>query len=166
MSNIVPKRGVTVKKALFLTTLIILMLFTLLNVNAAQIYYNDEYHDYEAEDITLLVNGKQVNNLPMPPVIIDDFTMVPVREVFEALGSDVIWHDDTCQVEIADNGVSVFVKIGDRNTVVNGKTVPIDAQMPLPMLIGMDADVLAKVFDPFFTTKTPMMHTTRPVPQS
>lgn len=142
MSNIVPKRGVTVKKALFLITLIMLMLFTLLNVNAAQIYYNDEYHDYEAENITLLVNGKQVNNLPMPPVIIDDFTMVPVREVFEALGSDVIWHDDTCQVEIADNGVSVFVKIGDRNTVVNGKTVPIDAQMPLPMLIGMDADVL------------------------
>lgn len=118
------------------------MLFAFLNVNAAQIYYNDEYHDYEAEDITLLVNGKTVGNLPMSPVIIDDYTMVPVREVFEALGSDVIWHDDTCQVEIADNGVSVFVKIGDRNTIVNGKTVPIDSDMPLPMLIGKNPGVL------------------------
>lgn len=107
-----------------------------MNVNAAQIYYNDEYHNYEADPINLLVNEKKVTGLPMAPVIINDYTMVPVREVFEALGSDVIWHDDTCSVEIADNGVSVFVKIGDRNTIVNGKTVPIDADMPLPMLIG------------------------------
>ena len=130
------------KKALFTISIILVMLFAFLNVNAAQIYYNDEYHDYEAEDITLLVNGKTVGNLPMSPVIIDDYTMVPVREVFEALGSDVIWHDDTCQVEIADNGVSVFVKIGDRNTIVNGKTVPIDSDMPLPMLIGKNPGVL------------------------
>ncbi len=137
MSNIVPKRGVTVKKLLFITAFVILLCFSFINVNAEQIYYNDEYHYYDAGKIGLKVNGTSVTDLPMYPVIIDDSTMVPVREVFEALGSQVIWHDDTCQVEIVDNGVSVFVKIGDRNTIINGNVVPIDSKQPLPMLIGL-----------------------------
>lgn len=142
MSNIVPKRGETVKKILFFILMLILLFSSALAVDAAQIYYNDAYHDYDAEEIKLVVGGKSVTNLPMAPVIIDDYTMVPVREVFEALGSEVIWHDDTCQVEIVDNGVSLFVKIGDRNTYINGKAVPIDSQQPLPMLIGKNPDSL------------------------
>ena len=142
MSNIVPKRGVTVKKILFITAFVVLLLFSMINVNAEQIYYNDEYHYYDAGVIGLNVNGKAVNNLPMHPVIIDDYTMVPVREVFEALGSQVIWHDDTCQVEIVNNGISVLVKIGDRNTYVNGNVVPIDIAQPLPMLIGKNPEGL------------------------
>ena len=142
MSNIVPKRGVTVKKILFTTVFIVMLLFTLINVNAAQIYYNDEYHYYDAGSIGLKVDGENIADLPMHPVIIDDYTMVPVREVFEALGSEVLWHDDTCQVEIVDNGVSVLVKIGDRNTYVNGKVVPIDEEQPLPMLIGKNPEGL------------------------
>lgn len=142
MSNIVLKRGVTVKKILFMTVFIVMMLFSLINVSAAQIYYNDAYHDYDAGTIALTVDGKNITDLPMHPVIIDDYTMVPVREVFEALGSEVLWHDDTCQVEIVDNGVSVLVKIGDRNTYINNKVVPIDSEQPLPMLIGMNPDGL------------------------
>ena len=136
MSNIVPKRGVTVKKILFITVCIFVMALSVINVNAEQIYYNDEYHYYDAGIIGLEVNGDEVDNLPMYPVIINDYTMVPVREVFEAMGSRVIWHDDTCQVEIVKDGVSVLVKIGDRNTYVNGQVVPIDIKQPLPMLIG------------------------------
>ena len=136
MSNIVPKRGVTVKKILFITVCIFVMALSVINVNAEQIYYNDEYHYYDAGVIGLEVNGDEVDNLPMYPVIINDYTMVPVREVFEAMGSKVIWHDDTCQVEIVKDGVSVLVKIGDRNTYVNGQVVPIDTVQPLPMLIG------------------------------
>lgn len=142
MSNIVGERGVTVKKTVFLIVTILIMLFAFLNVNAMQIYYNDSYHPYDGGEIKLSINGKLINNLPMMPVIIDDYTMVPVREVFEALGSKVVWHDDTCQVEIIDNGISVFVKIGDRNTYINGELVPIDMPQPLPMLIGMDEKVL------------------------
>ena len=142
MSNIVLKRGATVKKTIFLVTLILIMLVAFMNINAAQLYYNDSYHDYEGGEIGLKINGKMLNNLPMQPVIIDDYTMVPVREVFEALGSSIIWHDDTCQVEIVDNGVSIFVKIGDRNTYINGELVKIEEPQPLPMLIGTDENVL------------------------
>ncbi len=136
------KRGETVKKTVSLIILLIILLLTFMNVNAAQLYYNDEYHPYYAGDVHLSINGKLLTDLPMPPVIINEYTMVPVREVFEALGSNVIWHDDTCQVEIADNGVSVLVKIGDRNTYVNNALVRIDEPQPLPMLIGMDETLL------------------------
>ena len=136
MSKVVPKRGVTVKKILFVTVFIIILAFSLINVNAEQIYYNDEYHTYEAGVIGLRVNGSDIANLPMYPVIIDNYTMVPVREVFEAMGSQVIWHDATCQVEVLYDGTSVLTKIGDRNTYVNGQVVSIDSTQPLPMLIG------------------------------
>ena len=130
------------KKSVLTLLILICLMLPFVSVNAAKLYYNDEYHDYWAGDIVLNVNGKVLTDLPMPPVIIDDYTMVPVREVFEALGSSVIWHDDTCRVEIADNGVSVFVKIGDRNTYVNNELVRIDEKQPLPMLIGMSDAVL------------------------
>jgi len=138
MSNIATKRGVTVKKVLFISVIVVMMSMLLfsLSASAEQIYYNDEYHYYDGGVIKLKVNGKPIENLPMYPVIINDYTMVPVREVFEALGSQVLWHDDTCQVEVIDNGVSVLVKIGDRNTYIDGVLVPISEPQPLPMLIG------------------------------
>jgi len=130
-----------VKKILFITVFVLVMLLPFIS-SAEQIYYNDSYHEYDAETIKLNVNGKEVQGLTMHPVIIDDYTMVPVREVFEALESEVLWHDDTCQVEIIDNGVSVLVKIGDRNVFVNSAIIPIDEGQPLPMLIGMSPDEL------------------------
>lgn len=142
MSKIVTKRGATVKKIFFTCMILFMLLFTYVSVNAAQLYYNDEYHYYDAGEIGLKVSGKTVTNLPMHPVIIDDYTMVPAREVFEQMGCEVVWHDDICSVEIIDNGVSVFVKIGDRNVIVDGKKVSIEEPQPLPMLIGKSPDGL------------------------
>ncbi len=142
MSNVAEKRGVVVKKPLLFIILTVLMLSIALGVNAQQLYYNNEYHYYDAGEIVLKVNGKTITGLPMQPVIINDSTMVPVRELFEAIGSEVTWHDDTCQVEVKDNGISVKVKIGDRNAYVNNKLVKIEEPQPLPMLIGTDPTLL------------------------
>lgn len=136
MSKIVTKRGATVKKLIFTCLIMFMLIFTYVNANAAQLYYNDEYHYYDAGEIGLKVNGQAVTNLPMHPVIINDYTMVPAREVFEEMGCEVVWHDDICSVEIIDDGVSIFVKIGDRNVIVAGNKIPIDEPQPLPMLIG------------------------------
>jgi len=145
LSKTKEERGVAVKKMMkkIIVWLLVFMLSISINISAAQkIYYNDAYHDYDGGEIKLIVGGKALQNLPMQPVIIDGRTLVPVREVFEAMGSDVIWHDDTCQVEIAANGVSVLIKIGDRNTYVNGELVKISDDQPLPMLIGHEPDNL------------------------
>lgn len=137
--------GVLLMKKIFYSTILLLILLVSifgLTCFAQQLYYNDEFHYYEGEAITLEVNGSIINSMQMPPVIIEDRTMVPVRDVFEALGSKIVWHDDTCMVEIADTASSVFIKIGDRNTYVNGSLVTISSDQPYPMLIGYNKDTL------------------------
>ncbi len=144
MSNNVERWGVTMRKISHILFIILILTFTYLcpSAFAEHLYYNDAFHVYDADEIVLNVNGSKINQLPMAPVIIEDRTMVPVREVFEALGSDVIWHDDTCQVEIKEGSTSVLIKIGDRNTYVDGVATPIQEGQPLPMLIGYKADSL------------------------
>lgn len=142
MSNNVLKRGVAVKKPVLIALLAVFMIFVAVGVSAQQIYYNDEYHYYDAGVIGMKVDGEDITNLPMMPVIINDYTMVPLRELFEALGCEVIWHDDTCSAQIKDNGISVTVKIGDRNALVGNKKVVITEPQPLPMLIGYDSTLL------------------------
>ena len=103
--------GVLLMKKIFYSTILLLILLVSifgLTWFAQQLYYNDEFHYYEGEAITLEVNGSIINSMQMPPVIIEDRTMVPVRDVFETLGSKIVWHDDTCMVEIADTASSVF----------------------------------------------------------
>lgn len=137
--------GVLLMKKIFYSAIFILILLvSMMGITcfAQQLYYNDAYHYYEGEDLTLEVNGSVITSMQMPPVIIEDRTMVPVRDVFEALGSKILWHDDTCMVEIADANASVFIKIGDRNTYVNNKLVTISSDQPYPMLIGYNEDTL------------------------
>ena len=83
-------------KRSFVISLIIALLFTLnIGALAKNIYYNNTYHVYEAEPISLYVNNKKITSLPMDPIILDGRTMVPIREVFEAMGSTVKWHSET-----------------------------------------------------------------------
>jgi len=48
-----------------------------------------------AEDnIKVVLNGKELS-FDVPPQLIDDCTMVPMRVIFEALGADVYWDDSS-----------------------------------------------------------------------
>ncbi len=46
------------------------------------------------DDIKVLVDGTELT-FDVPPQIIDDYTMVPMRGIFEALGYDVEWRGDS-----------------------------------------------------------------------
>lgn len=130
-------------KRSFVISLIIAILFTLnIDALAKNIYYNNTYHVYEAEPISLYVNNKKITSLPMDPIILDGRTMVPIREVFEAMGSTVKWHSETNQAEIVNGKNSILVKIGSRNTYFNGNLIKIDSDQPYPMLIGYSQAVV------------------------
>ena len=47
---------------------------------------------FAANDITLRLDGNLID-CPVPPMIVNDRTMVPFRVIFEALGVDVEWSD-------------------------------------------------------------------------
>ena len=80
-----------------------------INAQAAQLYYNDAYHDYDGGEIALTINGKKLaaSSLPMNPVIIDGRTMVPMRFIFEKLGAAISWEPDAKKVSAEKDGIAV-----------------------------------------------------------
>jgi len=79
-----------------------------------------------------LVNGRETS-LDVPPTIINNRTMVPLRFVGESLGAEVEWIGETQTVEIILEGKKLSLVIGKTApgldtpaTIVNGRTlVPI-----------------------------------------
>jgi uncharacterized surface protein with fasciclin (FAS1) repeats len=55
---------------------------------------------YAAEDIKISIDGNMVES-DVPPVILQDRTMVPIRVIAEYFGADVNWMQDTRTVVIA-----------------------------------------------------------------
>ena len=48
---------------------------------------------YDCEEISVYLNGERLE-FDVPPMIINDRTMVPMRAIFEALGMWVIWNEE------------------------------------------------------------------------
>ena len=141
------------KKRFFISLIIALLLTLNTDVFAKNIYYNNTYHVYDAEPISLYVNNKKITSLPMDPIILEGRTMVPIREVFEAMGSTVKWHSETNQAEIVNGKNSILVKIGSRNTYLNGNLKKIDSDQPYPMLIGYSQSVVKTMVPVRFIAK-------------
>ena len=79
-----------------------------------------------ADDISVILNGQQIS-FDVPPQIINERTMVPVRAIFEALGAVVEWDGSTQTVNSSKNSVNISMKIGDTTMYVNGKAVALDS---------------------------------------
>ncbi len=120
----------------FLLLAAVLTLFTA-NVSAANKYinmtltYDYQNHNYNAEEVFVAVDGVKLTNLTMPPIIFSGYTLVPAREVFEAMGAEVQWKSDTEQVYVSYNDNLVVIPIGSKTAYVNGvsKTMDIEAKI-------------------------------------
>ncbi len=76
-------------------------------------------------EIQILVNGVKVE-ADVPPVIVDDRTLVPVRAIFEALTATVEWIPETRTVQ-ADRGADhIEIQIDNPVMLVNGVEVALD----------------------------------------
>ena len=114
-------------KNLFLTFFTISLIF-MINICAFaapyvnfKITYDGKTYTYNKERVYLYVNSKQVENLPLEPIILNDYTLVPARESFEKIGASVTWIKDTEQVQIVYKDMVVLMKINDNNATVNGQ---------------------------------------------
>lgn len=90
--------------------------------------YDGANHKYNAEEVYLIVNNNLLENLPMPPIILNNSTLVPAREVFEELGASVTWNNSTQQVGIIYNGRQVLLTINNKTAYVDGD--PITMSIP------------------------------------
>lgn len=72
--------------------------------------------------IKVYVDGRAVS-FDQPPVIVDDRTLVPMRAIFEAFGSNVSWHESTKTVTSTKDGDTFVLVIGQTGLHKNGQLV-------------------------------------------
>lgn len=78
-----------------------------------------------ADDITVTVNGAEVE-FDQAPVIDNDRTLVPMRAIFEAIGAEVEWDNETRTVTSKKGETVIRLTIGSAEMVVDEKTVLLD----------------------------------------
>ncbi len=109
----------------FILTSLLVFLLPIVNVFAGTVLkYDGKTVPYNASPIVLKINNKTIDQstLPMQPIIIDGTTLVPVREVFEALGAKVDYKDTSQEVFISYNKTLINMKINDLKYTVNGQS--------------------------------------------
>lgn len=86
-----------------------------------QLDYGNSVRYYENEPVYISVNGELLNNLTMPPLIMNGYTLVPAREVFEKLGANVDYKKDLGQVYINYDSKIVVICINSNIAYINGE---------------------------------------------
>ena len=78
--------------------------------NGVKVYYNGERIDFD-----------------VPPSLINNRTMVPMRAIFEKMGATVEWDSATKTVTATRGNTSIKLTINDTTAYVNGQAVTLDS---------------------------------------
>lgn len=77
------------------------------------------------QSIGVFLNG-QALAFDVPPTVVSGRTLVPLRTIFEALGAEVDWNQDTRTATASWSGGSLGLTIGSSSATVNGAAKPLD----------------------------------------
>lgn len=90
------------------------------------LYYDGANHKYSAEEVKIVVKGEEITGLDVPPLIIGERTMVPARAVFEKLGCEIAWNEDTQEVYVMHGSDLITLKIDSKTGSKNGTDFTMD----------------------------------------
>lgn len=96
-----------------------------------QLTYDGKVHNYNNEKVYLNVNYKQIEGLPLEPIILNDYTLVPAREVLENVGANVYWLKDTNQIQVIYKDKVMTMQIGNKMASINGKYMTMELEPKL-----------------------------------
>ncbi|NLT19890.1 MAG: copper amine oxidase [Syntrophomonadaceae bacterium] len=74
-----------------------------------------------------IVINNQLLHTAVPPIIVEDRTLAPVRGVFEELGATVKWEEETQTVRITRDNLLITMRINQRNAYINGNRHVLDS---------------------------------------
>lgn len=88
----------------------------------------EDYSDLQglSAAITVVIDDNTVVFPDALPVIVNDRTLVPMRQIFEDLGCEVDWNETERKVTATRGEDSISLVIGGSSITVNGKTKEID----------------------------------------
>lgn len=90
--------------------------------------YDGQTSKYSELGIKLVINGAEVTGLSMPPIIFNNYTLVPARDVLELMGATVSWDPKPREVNIVMGSNITVLKINDTTARVNN----VEAKMDIP----------------------------------
>lgn len=106
--------------------LIFLTLFTFTayggNYITRQLEYDGKVHNYSAEEIFIEVDNEPIEEFSTIPVILNNYTLVPARDVFEKMGYTVSWEEKTRKVCVKNTEKEVNIVIDSLVGTKNGET--------------------------------------------
>ena len=79
-----------------------------------------------ADDIIVELDGTAIT-FDVPPQIINDRTMVPMRAIFEMLGADVDWNGDERKITGSKDNIEIVMYVDNTQMSVNGSIVTLDS---------------------------------------
>lgn len=100
-------------------------------------------------NITVKIDGQQIE-FDVPPQLINDRTMVPLRAIFEALGATVDWNNDTQTVTSTKGNTTISLTINNPTMYVNGADVALDS--PACLVSGRTLVPVRAISEAFGTT--------------
>lgn len=80
---------------------------------------------YASNDIKVLLDGKELV-FDVPPQIIEGRTLLPLRAIFEALGLEVGWDNETRTITGISEGKEIILKLDSKEAKVNGINKALD----------------------------------------
>lgn len=123
-------------KRLLLTTMAVGMLssVTAFAANVSMnLKYNGKNHTYNAPEINVKIDGKTMTPKDMPAVSIDGRTMLPMRQIAQELGCEVVWNEAAQQVYVVNDDYTLVFTINNKTGQQNGKNFSMDVP---PMIVN------------------------------
>lgn len=80
-----------------------------------------------AGDVRVMIGGEPVT-FDQPPVLVNDFTLVPLRGVFEKLGADVRWDPAAKKVTVRKDDVVLLLQPGKKTALRNYEPISLDVE--------------------------------------
>lgn len=94
------------------------------------------------DNINVILDGKTLE-FDVPPQIIDERTLVPMRVIFEALGADVEWVEETKTINARrSDTVSVYISMCVGNPIVHKEVVESDFTMSDEILLDVPPQII------------------------
>ncbi|MTV50939.1 hypothetical protein GJ688_18645 [Heliobacillus mobilis] len=108
--------------AILLTFLCISTIFAISRTALAE---SNHFGD-SGSDISIVTNGKKVD-LPLPPLVVGDRILIPLRAVSETIGADATWDEETRTIHVEQGTTTTFLLWPDLNCMkVNDALKPME----------------------------------------
>lgn len=108
-------------------------------IQGATIIYDNNEYAYTNTNVGIRIDNELVVYDGMYPVILNNRTLVPVREIMESpnIQANVEWIAELQSIVITKNGRTIVLKIGDQVAYVNGQELLLDS----PARLIKDKDI-------------------------